>query len=440
MSRTMTRALLSLASAAAALVAVPAAAQTVAITGGRLVIGDGSAPIEGGTVVLRDGKVVAAGAGVAVPAGAQVVDATGRWVTPGLFAGFSRLGLIEVEAVRETNDTSAGSGDFSAAIDVAPAINARVTAVAVNRAAGITRAVVAPAAPAAIFAGMGALIDLGDDYDALTKARAFQFVELGETGSSKAGGSRASAFLEFRNGLIEAQDYARSMRPMGMRPHDALLTRQDAAALLPVVNGEIRLLVHVERAADILNVLKLREEFPALKLVLVGVSEGWLVANQIAAAGVPVIASALNDLPSDFEKTAATQSNIGRMKRAGVTVAIGMINDNEAHRLHYSPQYAGNLVALQKVPGAAGLTWDQAFAAISSGPAQALGVDAMLGSLKPGRQGDVVIWDGDPLELSSAPVAVMINGVQQSLDNRQARLRDRYRTPQEGALPKAYER
>lgn len=427
-------------SAAATLFAAPALAQTIAITGGKVVIGDGSAPIEGGTVVVRDGKVVAAGAGVAVPAGAQVIDATGRWVTPGLFAGFSRIGLVEVEAVRETNDSSASSGDFSAAIDVAPAINPKVTPIAVNRAAGITRAVVAPEAPSSIFAGMGALIDLGDDYNAVTKPRAFQFVELGETGSSKAGGSRASAFLEFRNGLIEAQDYARSQRPMQMRPHDVLLTRQDAAALLPVVNGEIHLLVHVERAADILNVIKLREEFPALKLVLVGVSEGWMVASQIAAAKVPVIASALNDLPSDFEKTAATQSNIGRMKRAGVTIAIGMINDSDAHKLHYSPQYAGNLVALQQVPGATGLTWDEAFAAISSGPAQAMGVDAMLGSLKPGRQGDVVIWDGDPLELSSAPVAVMIDGVSQPLDNRQAKLRDRYRTPQEGALPKAYER
>ena len=436
----MMKSLLSMSVAAAALFASPALAQTIAITGGKVVIGDGSAPIEGGTVVLRDGKVVAAGSGIAVPAGAQVVDASGRWVTPGLFAGFSRLGLVEVEAVNETNDASASRGEFSAAIDVTPAINPKVSAVAVNRAAGITRAVVAPIAPAAIFAGMGAVIDLGDDYNAVTRARAFQFVELGETGSAKAGGSRASAFLEFRNALMEAQDYARSMRPMGMRPHDALLTRQDAAALLPVVNGEIRLLVHVERAADILNVLKLREEFPALKLVLAGVSEGWLVANQIAAAGVPVIASALNDLPSEFEKTAATQSNIGRMKRAGVTVSIGMINDNDAHRLHYSPQYAGNLVALQRVPGASGLTWDQAFAAISSGPAQALGIDAMLGSLKPGRAGDVVIWDGDPLELSSAPVAVMIDGVQQPLDNRQARLRDRYRTPQEGALPKAYDR
>lgn len=439
MSRQMNKALLFV-SAAVTLLAAPVAAQTIAITGGKVVIGDGSPPIEGGTVVVRDGKVVAAGAGVAVPAGAQVVDATGRWVTPGLFAGFSRIGLVEVEAVRETNDSSANTGDFSAAIDVAPAINAKVTPIAVNRAAGITRAVVAPEAPASIFAGMGALIDLGDDYNAVTKARAFQFVELGETGSSKAGGSRASAFLEFRNGLIEARALANGQRGVAAHPHDALLNRQDAAALVPVVNGEMQLLVHVERAADILNVLKLREEFPALKLVLVGVSEGWMVASQIAAANVPVIASALNDLPSDFEKTAATQSNIGRMKRAGVTVAIGMINDSDAHKLHYSPQYAGNLVALQQVPGATGLTWDEAFAAISSGPAQALGVDAMLGSLRSGRQGDVVIWDGDPLELSSAPVAVMIDGVQQPLDNRQARLRDRYRTPQEGALPKAYER
>ena len=440
MSRKMNKALLSLTCAATAFVTMPAAAQTVAITGGKVVIGDGSAPVEGGTVVLRDGKVVAAGAGVAVPAGAQVVDATGRWVTPGLFAGFSRLGLIEVEGVRETNDTSANSGDFSAAIDIVPAINAKVTPVAVNRAAGITRAVVAPSTPASIFAGMGAVIDLGDDYNSVTKPRAFQFVELGETGSAKAGGSRASAFLEFRNGLIEARDFSTGQRGVAAHPHDALLNRQDVAALVPVVKGEIRLLVHVERSADILNVLKLREEFPALRLVLVGASEGWLVADQIAAARVPVIASALNDLPSDFEKTAATQSNIGRMKRAGVTVAIGMINDSDAHKLHYSPQYAGNLVALQRVPGATGLTWDQAFAAITSGPAQAIGVDAMLGSLQPGRQGDVVIWDGDPLELSSAPVRVMIDGVQQPLDNRQARLRDRYRTPQEGALPKAYER
>ena len=207
-----------------------------------------------------------------------------------------------------------------------------------------------------------------------------------------------------------------------------------------MVNGNVRLIVHVERASDILQLIKLGREFPRLKLVMVGAQEGWLVADQIAAAGIPVIASALSDLPEAFERTAATQSNIGRMERAGVTVAIGMINDNDAHQLRYSPQYAGNLVALGNVPGATGLSWDQAFASITSGPAKALGVDATIGSLRPGRVGDVVIWDGDPLELSSAPTLVMVDGVQQSLDNRQARLRERYRTLEKSALPKAYER
>ena len=207
-----------------------------------------------------------------------------------------------------------------------------------------------------------------------------------------------------------------------------------------MVSGNVRLIVHVERASDILQLIKLGREFPRLKLVMVGAQEGWLVADQIAAAGIPVIASALSDLPEAFERTAATQSNIGRMERAGVTVAIGMINDNDAHQLRYSPQYAGNLVALGNVPGATGLSWDQAFASITSGPAKALGVDATIGSLRPGRVGDVVIWDGDPLELSSAPTLVMVDGVQQSLDNRQARLRERYKTLEKGDLPKAYER
>ena len=136
----------------------------------------------------------------------------------------------------------------------------------------------------------------------------------------------------------------------------------------------------------------------------------------------------------------ATQSNIGRMKDAGVKVAIGMINDRDAHQLRYSTQYAGNLVSLQKVPGATGLSWDEAFAAISSSPAEIMGVGDRYGSLKPGRAGDVVIWDGDPLELYAAPTKVFIDGVEQPLGNRQDRLRDRYRTPQEGALPKAYDR
>ena len=148
---------------AAALIAAPLAAQTTAITGGKVVIGDGSAPIEGGTVLIEGDRVVAAGANVTIPANARQIDATGKWVTPGLFAGFSRIGLVEVGAVTQTNDMNASGSPFSAALDVQYAINPFASPVAVNRAAGVTRAVVSPSTANSIFGGYGAIIDLGAD-------------------------------------------------------------------------------------------------------------------------------------------------------------------------------------------------------------------------------------------------------------------------------------
>jgi imidazolonepropionase-like amidohydrolase len=423
------------AAATAIAIASPAAAETIAVTGGKLVIGDGPAPIEGGTVIVRDGTIVAAGKGVAIPAGARTIDATGKWVTPGVFAGFSRLGLSEVDAVDGTNDKGGGKSGFSAAIDVAPAIDPFRSPIAVNRSAGVTRAVVAPDGGGSIFAGQGAIADLGADTDPVTKARAFQFAQFGEAGAAAAGGSRSGNYLHFRAMLREARDHAAG----GDAFDDDLLKKEDARVLQSVMRGEQRLLIHVEGANDMLRLLDLKREFPAIKMVFVGASEGWRVASQLVQAGVPVIASALNDLPATFELLGATQSNIGRMKDAGVKVAIGMINDRDSHQLRYTTQYAGNLVSLQRVPRASGLTWDEAFAAISSTPAEILGVGDRLGSLKAGRAGDVVVWDGDPLELTSAPTHVLIDGIDQPLGNRQDRLRDRYRTPQEGALPKAYE-
>ncbi|MEG3179674.1 amidohydrolase family protein [Sphingomonas sp. LT1P40] len=426
--------------AAALIVAFPVAAQTVAVTNAKLVLGDGSAPVEGGTVVVRDGRVVAAGAGVAVPAGVTVVDAGGKWVTPGIFAGFTRMGIVEVDGVEETNDAGAGSSPFKASIDVVPAVNPRTSAITLNRAEGITRAVVAPQARGSIFAGQGAIIDLGADMDAVSKPRAFQFMEYGETGAARAGGSRPAAYAMLKNILFEVRDYVRAPGGFADRGKDALLTRADAQALVPVVNGTVPLLVHVERASDILVIIGLKRDLPALKLVLVGATEGWTVASQIAAANVPVLASALADLPASFEQLAATQSNIGRLKKAGVTVGIGMINDDETRQARLVKQYAGNLVALSKIPGAAGLDWGQAFATISSKPAEAMGMGAEFGSLRPGRHGDVVIWDGDPLEIGSAAVRVFIDGVDQPLTTRQDKLRDRYFDPKEGVLPKAYQR
>jgi hypothetical protein len=315
-----------------------------------------------------------------------------------------------------------------------------------------------------IFAGQGAVMDTGADMDPITAARKFQFVELGQTGAENAGGSRSSALALFRNALREASQLRRYATPIqagraeapdererpiirdpnesrvyeARRNEDVLLTRFDAAALVPVLQGRQYLLVHVERARDILNVLDLKREFPSLRIVLVGASEGWLVADRIAQADVPVIASAVNDLPASFEEIAATQSNVGRMRSAGVKVSIGTINDNDTRYIFLERQYAGNLVALQRIPGATGVSWGEALAMITSRPADAIGMGGEIGSLAPGRRADVVIWSGDPLEGSSAAEQVYIDGVRQPLDTHQSRLRDRYRDLTRRDLPEAY--
>ena len=448
-----------------AAVAIPAGAQTFAIRGGTVALGDGSEPIPNGTVVVRDGRVVAAGGmQMKLPAGAEVIDATGKWVTPGIIGGFTRLGISEVDLSAEGSEDTNANGPFSAAIDVVPSVNPLASTIAVNRADGVTRALVSPGTGKSIFGGQGAVIDTGADMDPITAARKFQFVELGETGADKAGGSRSSAFALFRNALREASQLRRYATPTqsaragqpdardqpivrdpnesriyeARRNEDVLLTRYDAAALVPVLQGRQYLFVHVERASDILNVLALGPEFPSLKIVLVGASEGWTVADRIARAGVPVIASAVNDLPASFEQLAATQSNVGRMRSAGVNVAIGMIDDNDTRNIFAQRQYAGNLVALQRVPGAAGVSWGEALAMITSRPAEAIGMGRELGSLAPGRRADVVIWSGDPLEGSSAAEAVFIDGVRQPLETHQTRLRDRYRYLPRRELPEAY--
>jgi imidazolonepropionase-like amidohydrolase len=442
--------------------AAPALAQDLAITNATVATGDGSDPVQGATVVVRGGKVVAAGPGVAIPAGVETIDGTGKWVTPGLFAAMTALGLSDAEGVEESDDSSARNSPFGAALDVTPALNPASQHVAVARDGGITRASVFSRPASSIFGGQGAVVDLGTDPKMVVRPRAFQLVALGEYGARLAGGSRTSAHAVLRNALREARQYSADSRiPGGSGPRqistgddipvdtrlvdstaerdDVLLTRFDAAALIPVVNGQQPLYVAVERAADIRSVLALRGEFPKLKVVLVGVSEGWRAASEIAAAGVPVIADPVDDLPSSFEQLAATQSNVGRMAAAGVKVALGGLAGSTGDQPKNLAQYAGNLVALTRVPGATGLSWGQAFAAISSIPAEISGQGGRAGVLAPGAAGDVVIWNGDPLELSSAPERIFIDGVEQPRDDHQTRLRDRYLDLDESERPKGYD-
>ncbi|WP_375289247.1 amidohydrolase family protein [Qipengyuania sp.] len=442
--------------------AAPLAAQDIAITNATVATGDGSDPVPGATVVIRGGKVVAAGPGVAVPAGIRSVDGTGKWVTPGFFAAMSQLGLADVDGVQESNDSAARNSPFGAALDVVPALNPYSQDVMVARGRGITRSSVFSAPSASIFGGQGAVVDLGSDPSMVTRPRAFQVVALGEYGGRLAGGSRTSAHALLRNALREARQYGsdakltgggdRGVRPLGddipvdtrlidngADREDVLLTRFDAAALVPVVNGTQPLYIAVDREADIRAALSLKSEFPRLRMVLVGAAEGWRAAREIAAAGVPVIAEGITDLPSSFEQIAATQSNVGRMVAAGIQVAIGGLMGGTGEQPGNLGQYAGNLVALTKIPGATGLSWGQAFAAITSVPAAISGLSGQMGVLAPGAAGDLVIWDGDPLEVTSAPTQVFIDGIEQPRDDHQTELRERYRDLDTSDMPKAYD-
>ena len=421
-------------------IATPASAETIAIVNGKVATIARAEPIENGTVLIRDGRIVSVGSNVAVPADARVVDAAGGWVTPGLFAGYSRVGIVEVDAVSGTNDIQANSAPYAAAIDIAPAVNPLTTAIAVTRIEGVTRAAVMPDAGNDIFGGQGLVLSLGEGTP-ITRQQAFQYIVMGEDGARLAGGSRGALFARLADAFAEAAAYARNPAGYGYgRDRGSLLKRADAAALAKVIGGEVPAVVSVNRASDIVNVLALKKAYPRLRLILAGAAEGWTVADKIAAAGVPVLASVAPNLPESFEALAATQSNVGRMIRAGVKVAIVPIGRDLNHQVRLIPQQAGNLVAQGRIPGGVQVSHAEALAALTRNPAEIFGLGGELGTLEPGKRADVVVWSGDPIELASAPTALFIDGRETPLVSRQTKLRDRYNPLKQDTLHKQYSR
>jgi imidazolonepropionase-like amidohydrolase len=419
--------------AALALAAVSASAETVAIVGGRVVTLGPAGTIENGTVLIQDGRIRAVGAQVAVPDGARRIDAAGKVVTPGLLDSMTRLGLVEVGAVEATRDARTERDSITAAFDVAEALNPRSILIPVNRVEGLTRAVVAPTPGSSLIAGQGALIHLGyleapgGSRDYLVKPQVAMFGVLGEAGMGFGGGSRAAALLRLREALADARDYAKSRQAydQGER-REYSLSRLDLEALQPVVRGEMTLVLGVNRASDIEAVLRLAKE-EKLKIMLAGCSEAWMVADQIAAAKVPVLISPIENLPGSFESMGATLENAARLHRAGVTFAF---MTGESHNSRNIRQQAGIAVAN-------GLPWDVSLAAMTSIPARLWGIAERYGTLEPGKDADVVVWDGDPLEITSFPEAVFIRGVQMPMESRQLELRDRYKDVG-GSTPHAY--
>ncbi len=430
----------------------PVLAQSLtAITGGRVLTG--TSVIENGTVVIQNGRVVSVGTGAA-PAGARIIDARGKVVSPGLVAVDSSLGGTEISSVSGSNDLRNGANTISASFDVSYGLDPWSFTLPVARLGGITRAIVVPIHPGSggghahddsdfaglgaaglqspsLFAGQAAVIHLAAGTDILVRARVAMVAPFGEAGAGVAGGARGAQFTQFKETLAEVRLYARNKSAYdraGLR--DLSLSRADLEALIPVANGTMPLIVTVHRAADIQQVLRLARE-EGVKIILDGAEEGWLVADQIAAANVAVLLNPIANLPGNLETRATRMQNAAALDAAGVIIAIK--GNDGSHRVRETRYNAGNAVSH-------GLSYESAIKAITVNPARIFGMAGQFGELRAGAAADVVIWSGDPLEPLTDAETIFIGGAEQAPTSRQFLLRDRYRDGGEGAMPPAYTR
>lgn len=404
-----------------------ASAQTLAVYGETVWTGTRQGTLTNGVVVIENGRITAVGpSGTRVPADAEEVRA--KWVTPGLISAFSRTGLSEVSGVDDTNDAGASGSPFSAALNAADGFNPDATPVAITRLEGFTRLAVAPEARGKLFGGQGFLADTSGLTGSVFRERAFAYVVLGEGGASLAGGSRPAAWASLRGAFDDVRFF--TSRFMTHNEGNALL-RMDAQALMPAVKGEQLIVFEASRASDLNAIMDFKQENPALRVAIVGADEGWRVAKRLAAMDIPVIVDAFSNLPSSFSQLAATSENARRLTEAGVRVAIVHLG-NDGHQARLATQVAGNAVAN-------GMDFDDAMRSLTTAPAEIFGMTG-LGVLAPGARADVVAWDGDPLDVTSAALAVFIDGEAQPMESRQTRLRDRYISLDESERPLAYKR
>ena len=418
----------------ALVIAVPARAQTIAITGGTVYPVSG-APIEHGTVLMRDGRITAVGAGVAIPADAQRIDAAGKFVTPGLVNAATALSVVDIGAVASTRNVSArGREGIAAAFTVWDGLNPASVLLPPARAAGITTVVIEPRG--GIISGQAAVLHLveGTAADMVMRSPVAMVGQIGQIGGTPGGAqpqSRGELMLRLREVLDDARAYSRRKADYERaQTRQFAASRLDLEALGPVLDGRVPLMLDADRASDIESDLKLARDYN-LKLIVTGAAEAWIVAEKLAAAHVPVMTGAMNNIPETFASLGTRQENAGLLRRAGVTVLIignAGGGDEDAFNVRNLRFEAGNAVAY-------GMTRDDALRAITLTPAEVFGVADRVGSLQAGKDADVVVWSGDPFEFASQPEHVFIRGREVHATTRQDQLEQRYKS-----LPPNYRR
>lgn len=378
-------------------------------------------------IVMSNGIIRRVGVDLTAPNNADVINAQGQWVTPALFAPMSGLGLSEIGNESNSNDSRAADSKTSVSMKASDSFNPHSSHIGNARRRGIGYAVIAPSASGkTVFGGTGMVAKLDGLLRTDHNEEAFVYLDMGENGSNRAGGSRAAAMSYLRAALDDAATYP--IRYDGPEDGDAL-SRQDAVSLAKAVKGEMPLIIGAHRASDLISLIDLKQDYAALDIIIVGAAEGWMVADELSEANIKVIIDPLDNLPTRMEKIGSRLDNILILDQAGVDYAIANLTSLGVAKPSALSQHAGNAVG-------EGLSWGKAFTAISSGPASWFNID--VGSIAAGKPSTLVVWDGDPLEVMSAPTHMWLDGKAQSLQSRQVKLRDRYNPKSNDTRPHKY--
>ncbi|WP_434030456.1 amidohydrolase family protein [[Pseudomonas] boreopolis] len=375
-------------------------------------------------VLVQGGTIRAIGHGLAAPAGASVVEAAGRPLTPALFGGITEIGIEEVSGEDATVDSGLKLADqpMRPEFDATLAYNPDSVLVPVARVEGIGFTALGATTSGAFIAGQGGVVRLDGSADPIGPHALF--LRLGADASELTGNSRAAQWMLLDQLVAEARG-----RVPADSPH-ALLTPAGRAVLAKYLAGQGRIVVQVERAADIRQLLRWAQR-EKVRIAIAGGSEAWKLAPQLAQAKVPVLVEALADLPSNFDQIGATLENAARLRAAGVEVSFTQGGDG-SHNARKVRQLAGNAVAN-------GLPWDDGLAGLTRVPAEIFGVGDRIGSIAVGKQADLVLWEGDPLDVAHYAEQVWLGGRAIPMRSRQTELRDRY-LRQQGSLPRSYPR
>ena len=422
---------LLLVSVPAWLAAADAPKKVIAISGGRLLtVSHGT--IENGVLLIADGKITAVGEAdkVSIPAGAEIVDAHGLTVYPGLIDPESNFGLTEVSADQNSNDLAEPSDEIMPHMHVADAFHAETELIPVARLNGITNAVVAPATSDTI-AGQDIFIQLyGVDRDQMILGRdvalamnygADQRRRGGRGGKTEYPSTRMGLITQLRQTFLDVQDY-QARRDAAAKKDDKAFKRDlKLEALIPYLKGERPVVIGVYQAYDVEVIMGLANEFH-LKVILNHVTHSQEILDKIAAYKVPVIIGSIYDFPSANERYDAVFTLPAELAKRGVKIAISSADAGgpaSSHSARNLPYAAGFAVAY-------GLPYDEALKAITLNVAEMFGFGDKLGSLDVGKWANIVLSNGDPLDVRTDVKQVYIQGVAVPMVSRQTKLRDEY--------------